>query len=406
MTKLHGIIASRDGSYTRATLVKSASGWQLHSSESWNINKSYKRHFLFHQGIHLGTECHWVKSEYVENSKYISSENSGSFVACLEHFHLQLHIDSFQYNLLGTHPDDLYLYTIPLYLQKSTQESFISVFQEELCWKIALIIEKKLITVFSFPRTTSSSLKCCMSRIEKYWSTLKDMQSFPDSVYVFNDQNLQPGDRYKLFRVETSINDHNVLKAAGIALCTIENNVPRFTGATDASRSRKKRAMVYVFSAALLILSLLSFGSLFLLNIHNQSRIKACQFEYNRILTDNREIRDLLSQGELLAAKLDRITKLSSNVTCWSRFLHELGQKKPSRLFFERLGSEPVPGKQTVKVVLSGWADNESTITELIKNLNSSKLLSQISLSSMERDNKQKDHCRFKILCILNLSKS
>lgn len=406
MTKIHGIIASRDGSYTRATLVKSVSGWQLHSSESWNINKSYKRFFLFHKGIHLGTECHWVKAEYVESSKYISSENSGSFVACLQPFHLQLHIDSFQYNLLGTHPDDSYLYTIPLYMQKSPRESFVSVFQEELCWKIALVIEKKLITVFSFPRTTSSSLKSCMSRVEKYWSTLKGGQNFPDSVFVFNDQNLQPDDRYTLFRVETSISDHNVLKAAGIALCAIDNNSPRFTEATDASRSRKKRSMVYVFSAALFVLSLLSFGSLFLLNIHNQSRTKACQAEYNRILTDNREIRDLLSQGELLAAKLDRIINLSSNVTCWSRFLHILGQQKPSRLFFERLGSEPIPGERKVKIALSGWADNESTVTELIKNLNSSKLLSRISLSSMERDSKQKDYCRFKILCILTLSKS
>jgi Tfp pilus assembly protein PilN len=406
MKKIHGIIASKDGSYTWATVVNDTSGWQLHNSETWNINKTYKRYFLFHKGIHLGTECHWIKSDYLDSEKYISTGNCSPFVACLQPFQLQLHIDTFQFNLLGTHPDDLYLCTIPLYMQKNPRESFVSVYQEELCWKIAVIIGRKLISVYSFPITQTADLQCCMSRLERYWSTLKSEKEFPNTVYIFGNQELKPGDHYTVIRVDTSIRDLDTLKAAGIAFCTIDPDTPQFTGATEASRSRKQRSFVCFFSAALVILSLLFFGVLFLLNAHNQSRIQICQAEYNRILTDNKEIRELFSQGETLAAKLNRIINLSSNVTCWSRFLHQLGQQKPPRLFFERLGSEPVPGEKKVKIALSGWADNESTVTELIKNLNSSKLLSQISLSSMERDSKQKDYCRFKILCILTLSKS
>ncbi len=406
MKKIHGIIASKDGSYTRATLVNDTSGWQLKNSETWNINKAYKRYFLFHNGIHLGTECHWIKADYLDSEKYISTKNTTPFVACLQPFQLQLHIDSFQYNLLGTHPDDLYLCTIPLYMQKNPKESFISIYQEELCWKIAVVIERKLVSIFSFPIIQTASLQCCMSRLERFWLTLKSEKDFPNTVYIFDDQKLEPGNHYTVLRVTTSIKDHSTLKAAGIAFCAIDNSTPRFTEATEASKFRKQRSMIYFFSAALVILSLLSFGTLFLLNSHNQSRIQACQSEYNRILTDNKEIRDLFSQGEVLAAKLDRIINLSSNVTCWSRFLHQLGLQKPPRLFFERLGSEPIQGEGKVKIALSGWADNESTVTELIKKLNSSKLLSQISLSSMERDSKQKDYCRFKILCILKLSKS
>lgn len=406
MKKIHGIIATKDGSYTQATIVNDTSGWRLYNSETWNINKAYKRHFLFHNGIHLGTECHWIKTDYLDKEKYISTENSGPFVACLQPFQLQLYIDSFQYNLLGTHPDDLYLCTIPLYMQKNPRESFISIYQEELCWKIAVVIERKLVSVFSFPIIQTSNLQYCISRLERYWSTLKSEKDFPKTVYIFDDQKLDPGDQYNMLRVKTSIKDHSVLKAAGIAFCTIDSDTPQFTGATEASRFRRRRSMIYFFSAALIILSLLSFGTLFLMNTHNQSRIRVCQSEYNRILTDNKEIRDLFSQGEALATKLNRIINLSSNVTCWSRFLHQLGQQKPPRLFFERLGSEPIPGEGKVKIALSGWADNESTVTELIKNLNASKLLSHISLSSMERDSKQKDYCRFKILCILTLSKS
>ncbi len=406
MKKLIGIIASKDGSYTRSTIVNDTSGWQLHNSETWNINKAYKRHFLFHNGVHLGTECHWIKADYLDSEKYISTENEGPFVACLQPFQLQLHIDSFQYNLLGTHPDDLYLCTIPLYMQKSPRESFVSIYQEELCWKIAVVIERKLISIFSFPIVQTTSLQCCMARLEQYWATLKSGKDFPNTVNIFDDQKLEPGDHYTVFKVKTSIKDHNALKAAGIAFCTINTDTHRFTGPTEASRSRKKRSMVYFFSVALVILSLISYGTLFLVNTHNQSRIRDCKSEYNRILTDNKEIRDLFSQGETLATKLKRIINLSSNVTCWSRFLHQLGQEKPPRLYFERLGSEPVAGEEKVKIALSGWADNESTVTELIKKLNSSKLLSQISLSSMERDSKQKDYCRFKILCILTLSKN
>lgn len=406
MIKLHGIVAAKDGSYTRATIVKGNSGWQLLNSETWNINKAYKRHLLFHNGIHLGTECHWVLAKSLESEKYITTENSGNFCACLQPFQLQLHIDAFEFNLLGVHPDDLYLCTIPLYMQSRQLDSFVSVFQEELCWKIAVIINKKLSAVFSFPITPADQLHYYMARVEKYWSSLKTEYDFPDTVCLFNDQKLEPGNHYSIHHVKTSIKDHNVLKAAGIAFCTMDNSQPFFTGATAASQSRNRRTLIYIVSAALTILSLLSFGSLFLTGLHCQSRIQECQSEYNRILTDNKDIRDLLSQGDFLAAKLNRIVNLSSNVTCWSYFLQELGQKRPQRLFFERLGSEPVKGKPKVKIVLSGWADNESTVTELIKNLNSSKLLSQISLSSIERDSKQKNYCRFKILCILTLSKN
>jgi hypothetical protein len=296
MKKIHGIIASKDGSYTRATMVNGASGWQLHNWETWDVNKAYKRYFLFHKGIHLGTECHWIKADYLDSEKYISTENSSSFMACLQPFQLQLHIDSFQYNLLGTHPDDLYLCTIPLYMQKNPRESFVSIYQEELCWKIAVIIERKLISAFSFPITPTSSLQHCMFRLERYWSTLKSEKSFPDTVYIFDDQKLMLGDQYKVLRVKTSIKGHNVLKAAGVAFCTIDSDAPRFSGATEASKSRKQRSMVYFLSVALVVLSLLSFGTFFLLKTHTQSRIQICKSEYNRILTDNKDIRDLFSQ--------------------------------------------------------------------------------------------------------------
>jgi hypothetical protein len=45
-----------------------------------------------------------------------------------------------------------------------------------------------------------------------------------------------------------------------------------------------------------------------------------------------------------------------------------MGQQKPPRLFFRAPGLRTYPGERKVRIALSGWADNESTVTELIKN--------------------------------------
>lgn len=408
MKKLHGIFAEKDGSHTLATLVKSSSGWQLCRSQRWELNKAYKRYFLFHSGIHLGLECHWVKRTSIEAEKYATTEGDSLFTACVQPFQIQLHTDSFEHNLLGIHPDDLYLCTLPLNFLQKVETSFFSIYQEEQCWKIALIIERKLTAVFSFPRSETAQLHCCMARIEQYWSTLNPDKPLPGVVYCLNKQKLEPGEHYSVHSIELPAKDLNILKAMGVAFCEIDPESPRFSGPTKASELRKKRSALYFISALLVSISLLSYLTLFLVNSSIKSRIGQCQSEYERILTDNKDIRDLLVQGESLAAKLKRIEKLSVTMTSWSRFLHQLGEKRPPRLFFERLGSEPVlsGADRKVRVVISGWADNETTVTELIKNLNTSEIISQISLSSMERDNKQKDYCRFKIVCTLTLSKN
>lgn len=409
MKTLHGIIAAKDGSYTRATIVKNATGWQLKQSEVWDVDQvSYRRHMLFHNGVHLGLESHWIRRKSFELEKYATVKSNDLFTPCVQPFQLQLLEDFFEFNLLGIHPDDVFLCTLPLNLQKTPRTSFLAIYQEELCWKIGLIHESNLIAVFSFIRTDTTLLHTCMSRLERYWSTIETDVKFPEDVYIFNDQNLFAGEQYTIHRIQTPSTDCQVIKAMGVAFCALNRDIPAFTGASKASRSRKHRTALYIFSAALVVFSLITFGTVHLLNVQYKSRINQYQLEYKRILTENKEIRDLLTQGETLAAKLKRIQTLSSQVSNWSQFLHELGLKRPPGLFFERLGSEPLNSgtDRRVRLVMSGWADNETTVTNLIKRLNSSPSISQITLSSMERDNKQKDYCRFKIICTLKLSKN
>ena len=164
MKKIHGIIATKDGSYTQATIVNDTSGWRLYNSETWNINKAYKRHFLFHNGIHLGTECHWIKTDYLDKEKYISTENSGPFVACLHS--LQLYIDSFQYNLLGTHPDD---YTSHLYLyicRKTPKIIYLYLQGRALLEKFLWLSKKTCLSIF-LSIIQTSNLQYCISRLER-----------------------------------------------------------------------------------------------------------------------------------------------------------------------------------------------------------------------------------------------
>lgn len=409
MKKINGIVAKKDGSYTLATLIKTETGWKLHKSETWDLNKTYKRHFLFHKGIHIGIESHWIQKDSVETDRFVTVQSDGNFIVCTQSFQLQLFNETFDLNLLGIHPDDMFLCTLPIHTLNNPASSFVSIFQEEQFWKIAVILNRRISVTFNFPITATSKLHCCLARIEQYWLTLNTDTPFPDTVYLFNDQKLKPGDRYSVININFSTEDPSILKAMGVAFCAIDPAQPAFSGPTDASKSRKKRAMLYLLSSSLIILSLLCSGSFFFINRSLKSDIAECQQEYDRILTDNKEIRDLIAQGEALAAKLGRIEKLSASVSYWSKFLHHLGLKRPSKLFLDRLGSEPVTSSgndKKVRIVLSGWADNETTVTDLIKNLNTIDMISEISLSSMERDKKKKDYCRFKIICTVILSKS
>jgi Tfp pilus assembly protein PilN len=76
--------------------------------------------------------------------------------------------------------------------------------------------------------------------------------------------------------------------------------------------------------------------------------------------------------------------------------------QRPEGLYFEMLGSEPVKGPPGfVRIAVSGWARSEKLVADFIEHLQKDNSISNISLSSLEKNEKKTNLCDFKIICIL-----
>ena len=406
MKMLYGTAASPDGSYVRAAIRKTSGGWEFSGARKWDVSSSFKNHLYLSRGTHLAVESHWARSLSADNEHF--SLAAGSFLTAYTHFaHLQVHLDTLENNLLGVHPDDIFLCTLPLYLQASPPSSFLSLFRENDSCKIGIIINRKIAAVFTSPVSTESQLHGFLGRIERYWANTATELPFPQTACIFNDQKINPGARYSVRRITVPSTDSTVIKAIGVAFCQLEPDLPAFAGPTSASTQIHIRTAARTISYLLIALPAILFALLFLLSYQDMIRIKNYKNEYKNVLMNNQEIRELLKSGETLALKQLRMESAASNPTRWSSLLYTLGMKRPEKLYFERLGSDPVSGqKDKVRIALTGWAETEMVVTELIKNLNTFQFLSHVTLSTLERDEKQKNYCRFKIVCLMNISQN
>ena len=406
MKKIHGIVATHEGMYVRAILGRTAAGWKLLHSDRWETHNKYKTLSLLNSGVHLGVESHWVRELPNEGKSYYHAKGAHC-TACSPSLHVDLHIESLENNLLGVYPDDLFLHTLPMHFQKNTPASFIAVFKDVTCWKIGITIDGSFVNVFCFPLSDVTQLQTYLYRIEQYCSDSGFEGKVPHLVYCFGEMIHDPDEYFTFKQIELPSNDKAVIKAAGVAFSAIGSGIPAFSGPTEASGFRKHRSVAYVSSALLVTIVTLLITLLFILNKNSASKLSMYEAEYRNILVNNTEIRDLLSSGENLAKKLLRIQNVALNPTRWSQLLHLLGKDRPEKLYFDRIGSEPVSGqKNRIKIALTGWAETETVVTDLIKKLNGSDYITHVTLSTLERDEKQKEFCRFKIICTMILSKN
>ncbi|HLV30810.1 MAG TPA: PilN domain-containing protein [Chitinispirillaceae bacterium] len=400
MKKMRGMVPSHDGSYIQATAGQSASGWKFLGCKTLAWNQRYAGVFKS-SGTHLGVCCNWVRTMPSEQEGFAFAKSDAGFFACTQSFGLEIHKEILQNNLLGIYPDDVFMCTLPLYMGTDRSESFLSVFSENNINKTALIIDKKLASVFIVPESYPVNL--FLKRIKYYWQNVSG-SDLPETVYLFNDQNFDIDNSFSIRNILLPVNEPSEIKAMGLAFCGMYNTIPQISGPTEASRFRRFRAASLGVCALLIIIIALTGGFFLLLN--NRHEIKADEYEkeYRSILANDSEIRGIISDGEKLSNKLLRISKISSSPTTWGRFLYLLGSIRPDKLYFEKLGSEPLSDtNDKIRVALAGWAESEIIVTDLIKKLNSSDLITHTSLSSMERDEKQQNLCRFRIICMLKL---
>ncbi|MBD3242766.1 MAG: hypothetical protein GF331_19395, partial [Chitinivibrionales bacterium] len=131
--------------------------------------------------------------------------------------------------------------------------------------------------------------------------------------------------------------------------------------------------------------------------------LSARQKQYQRILEENNDIRRLSDNASDFADRILELEKTLASQTRWTELLELLAEKRPKGLRFEQLGSDR-PGDKMgiVSIGVSGWARSQADVTQFIGELQRVPFLSDISLASLEREEKS-TVTSFRIVCSLHL---
>jgi hypothetical protein len=410
--KAYGVVLKDDGSFLMATMKKTAGGWHLEKTSSWESTNGIKNNLLLFRALIAGVPCHYTPAEPQKVDSEDKTANTGATPRRFTEHENEAHGAVFTHHLSGNMisvvPDDVFLCTLPQALADPSVRSFVSAYRAGSFYKIGIIADGRLIVVFPMAPAGDEALESHLFRIERYLKSFAPEISFPRHVYLLGTTPRFSSTRYTVRQVDLRLPsnkeaDEDTLKAAGAALASGTAEVYHSPQATDLSVFRYINSSLYVLSAALLILAVSFAGGLAVSGAVSQHRLDSYKARYQMILSENARVRLLMNSNDSLARVVLHATELVSKQTRWAQFLDLLAAIRPSDLYFDKFGSESVnPGQGTVRVALSGWSKNESLVTDVISSLQKSGMAADISLASMERDDSGRVTL-FRILCTVKL---
>ncbi len=419
MKKCYGIVHSFDGRYVMAAMQCTEAGtWNPVEITQWQSQNILRRILLFHRGIYFGSTSWWKPSGFdiPEDTMCKAAGDPDTLTPPLVPNHydivaytadLDIHKEAFQSNLLAIVPEDLFLTALPLNLCNETGDSFVSVCGTEDLFLIGVTIERKLIAVYRMAPGTPENLSSYLGRIKRFWSITFDGVSFPEKVVAVGSIVELPDTAFEKAPIRVAEDKKNIsfLRAMGTAIAHKEEMAPAFTGPSPEASFRKVRTWLYGISVGLIITGLCAIAVFSGINYWYVKKKGAYEAEYQDVIANNQDIKKLTDRNNELAETILRLEETFTRRTLWGRFLHEIGKSKPADLYFERFGSEPIKNNpQSIRIALTGWTPKELSVTKFIASLQDMPYVTQITLSSMERDKKNRSKYGFKILCTLLLN--
>ncbi len=403
----HGITLTDDGSFLFVSLKKRDNSWRIITKKKWDSSNTFKNGLLLNRGVVAAVPCSFKNANTKINNEQdlIYSQDNGLLAPYAHTPSVSPFSNYLAANCIAAVPDDSFLATLPLAFSNKDLHSFVSIFQTATEYKIGIIINSALTAVFTMSPVSPEAIISHLARIERYCSIMTPETPMPRHVYTFNFKS--DGINQSHFQCNDLtippeiVSNKETAVAIGAALANVTCKIP--TLSFDATRSsfRHIRAIGYAISMAFLgsvIACSLFFG---IFSAYSATALSKYKSKYQTIVQQNPDIKKLLDENESFAKDLLSLSSVFANRTGWADFLQLLGVIRPSGLYFEMLGSESLNKTNgTVRIALSGYASNESLITDFISGLQKSNIISQVSLSSMERD-KAQNVVTYKVICLL-----
>jgi cell division protein FtsB len=401
--KLYGIVPAPDGSFVQVKISETKGVWKVDSVLRRDVNDTIRNILLLDKMVSVGVHSYWVHKDIPEYLSLISARASfGDFNVCTPTTDFNLYSESVKNNLGGVYPDDAYLCTLPIHLAPRISHSFVTVARDGDIYKVGVVVHLQLVAVFSVTAADNRQLNGFLSRLYRYWTTLDIDKKYPGTTVLLNSPDVTIDDEDEcVLHLSFYPEDVEVVKATGVALCEIEEGVPAFSKETAGCKARKVRSGFVVSSVVLVVISLLVFIIVTAANLYLKAQIESGKKVYNTKIEQNKEIRELFNNGTQLARQIESLDSSGAQRSSWAKLLHYIGANRPAGLFVDKMGTDKSEKTGEYRVAITGWAGNEIAVTEMMKRLNGSHVVTNAVLQSMQQEPKKNNYYIFKIICLL-----
>jgi hypothetical protein len=414
---LHGIASAENGDLVMVSLYTAKRGRFRIAVRGWPLDDKLQPLRLLNRGVYCGIPSSWKSRQSFTKNEIIAIDiPEKPFIPWTDSDQAAIYSESLSDNLLALVPEDSYLCAIPLAFGDLSVRSFVCCHaiqpaDRPAYYKIGIVIDKELIAAFTMAPGTPDQIEYHFGKIHRYFTRNYPDITFPDYIYDLQEKNSFSNAHFAAHRLDVAIAGRELrteteLKALGCALARQTSGVPVFSGPAKSGVSRGARSILWIATAALLLGTALFAFAPVIINLFIKSETHNFDMRYRSIVSENPRLRAMISRNESLSASIIQLnSKFSlSHRTQWGRFLQALGSQRPEGLFLEKLGSETVSSSpNAIRIALSGFAQKETLVTDLITRLQKTGLVTQIYLSSIEKNKTKSDICDFRIVCTLTI---
>jgi hypothetical protein len=415
--KAFGIIPNEIGRYVMVSLSGEPKRLRI-AIHRWNIGDKLQMLRLLHRGVYCGIPSFWKSAASRAPQDILKAQSpDNTFTPWVDRMTASVHTEGLSDNLLALVPQDAYLCTAPLFCADATLHSFISVHvmaadhDRPAYFKIGIVINTTLIAVYALTPGSENALESHLARMQRFFARACPHLAFPHHIYTLNGDYAFSSDHFLFHSLEVTIGNRTVreadeLMALGCALAQHAGVVPVFSGSSGGGAIRRFRAAAWIASAAIVLIAALAACAPVIMNFFLEKKIYSCEQQSRFVIVNDSRIKAAITRNQSLATSIIRLSAKAADQTQWGRFWQALGTLRPEGLFFEKLGSEAAGASSgAVRIAIAGFAQNETMVTDVISQLQKTGLISNISLTSMEKNKTRPTICDFRILCTLNVLK-
>ncbi len=147
-------------------------------------------------------------------------------------------------------------------------------------------------------------------------------------------------------------------------------------------RLRQISKVVFSFFFALLLMSILVYGAIFMANYYTQEELTSAQSELAEYEVKIKKLEPLEKDVTLINSRLNKISELRKNSMLWSEFLEIFNNSTPTELHIDSLSVD----YKAKTIVMAGSAETRREIVKLETKLNTMESLTEVGFSSSTYD--------------------